>query len=261
MTELDQLVIDKINGKTVAEPVERKVTDSFKRGVLSEGRNYGLGFSILDKTEDEYKALMAFTACKDYLNDFMYIEGTSNPLSSIYGFSHKYTGILKDKDYFYLGLRSLHYNNGSSKYPLFDSVSSLLKNNHKNIIEFLNKLEKELKVEKLSEFESYIDDILIIKVPIFWSKFSFLFSMYGLLVRCFLDINAEDLKKDILKIVTDKKVTIIPDDGSLLRSIQQRPIFLDVDKLLDYKYPSPTNSSHIHNFGIVTRMNQISVKK
>lgn len=264
LTELDELVIAKVQGKKVeTKAINQKISveDKFDRSILGEGRNYGLGFSILKKESDtNYKALMAFTACKDYLNDFMYVEGTSNALGMAHGFKHNYTGILKDQDHFFVGLRPLHYKNRGSKYPGFDKVKDALKDNSSNIISFLNKLETEFKCETLSRFEAYTDDILILRTPIFWSKFSFMFSMYGLLVRCFLNVTEEELKDEIFNVIINKKNCLIPEDGSLLLSSQKYFKDFNLEKLLDFKYIEPAQPYVIHNYGIVGRLSAIGVK-
>lgn len=256
--ELDELVKAKLSGKSItknkAEVVKviRKVVDTFNRKSLGEGRNFGLGFSILDKTDIEYKALCAFTACKDYLNDLIYVEGTGLALGSIYGFTHKYTGKLKGQDYFYTGFRPVHYNHGSN-YADFDKLGKLLKANQVNIVKFLNKLEKEFGLDKLTEVEDHIDDVLILKTPSFWSKFSFMYSLYGLMIRCFVDVTTEELNKDINTLIKERKTTFINGDISLLMSCQKYfPI--DLKKLLNYTYPINPNSGTIHNGGIVARL-------
>lgn len=255
--ELDELVMAKLSGKSITKNKEvvkviRKVTDTFNRKSLNEGRNFGLGFSILEKTDSEYKALCAFTACKDYLNDFIYVEGTGLKLGNAYGFTHTYTGKLKNQDYFYTGFRPVHYNNGN-KYIDFDKLGSILKGNQNNIIKFLSKLEKEFGLDKFSEVEDCIDDVLIIKTPAFWSKFSFIYSLYGLLIRCFVDVTAEELNKDINTLIKERKTTFIQGDISLLNSISKHfPI--DLTKLLNHTYPINPDPYTIHNGGIVARL-------
>lgn len=262
--ELNELVMDKVLGRPkrpVTKSTEGKLIDEFKRGGLGEGRSYGLGFSIVDKLSNgDYKALMAFTACKDYLNDFVYVESTGNALGEVHGFKHNYVGAFKGKDYFYPAFRPVNHL-GGSKYVNFEKVEDSLKNNYKNIIAFLNKLEKELKVENLSEFESYIDKTLIIKTSMFWAKYPFLFSMYGLLVRCFLNVTEEELKGDIIKTIIDKKTLMIPEDGSLLQSIKAYLPNLNRDKLLNYSYPATISPDYIHNFGIVGRLYEVGKVK
>src|SRR5690606_37894755 len=101
------------------------IKDEQDRSVLGEGRNFGFGFSILNKEENTYNTLMPFTACKDYLNDFVYVEQTKLPLGKIHGFKHEYTGILQDTDHFYLGIKAVHYK-GGSKWDRFDELTELI---------------------------------------------------------------------------------------------------------------------------------------
>lgn len=262
MNELDELVLAKVQGRKIeVKAVSNKISveDKFNRGILNEGRNYGLGFAFIKKeSEDKYKALMAFTACKDYLNDFVYVEGTGKALGNAHGFKHEYVGIFKDKDHFYLGLKPLHRNHGGV-YAGFDSVDKLLRDNHKNILTFLNKLEEELGCKDLSKFEAYDleSKTLIFKAPIFWTKFSFMFSMYGLLIRCFMNVTEEDLKQSAFDMIINKKGCAIPEDGSLLLSCQKYFKNFSLEKLLDFKYQEPAQPYTIHNMGIVGRLANI----
>lgn len=244
----------------IAPVIVKQVNEKFKRGILNEGRDFGLGFSILKRKEEGvYDTMMPFTACKDYLNDFVYVEGTGKALDSIYGFQHKYTGEFKDKDCFLLGLRPLHTNHGST-YKDFDKIKDFLNSNKVNIVRFINNLEVTFGVKELTTLENHIDDVLILKCNIFWFKFSFLFSLFGLLIRCFLDVTEEEVKKDVLSLIETRKNCFITGDISLLMSIQKNFTKFDLDKFLDYKYQDNPNSSTLHNYGVVGRMQEINRK-
>lgn len=231
------------------------ITNKFDRRKLCEGRNFGFGFSILKKEEKEnYTALMAFTACKDFLNDFIYIETTGKPLGAIYSFKHEYTGIFKDQDHFYLGFTPVHYN-GGQEWNDFKLLEKTLESNLDNLIIFLNKIERLFGLEEFTKLEYIEQNIYILKVPIFWTKFGHLLSLYMLLIRCFINITKEELNKDIRDILNDKKSFIIIQDNMLFQSAKKFVEPINLEKLLNYIYPDNPSPSYIHNYGIVGRLN------
>ena len=72
-----------------------EIINNFDRLKLSEGRNFGIGFAFLKKiTNNKFETLNAFTACKDYLNDLIYVETTKKNLTRIHGFKHEITNEL-----------------------------------------------------------------------------------------------------------------------------------------------------------------------
>src|SRR5690606_34000592 len=103
-----------------------------------------------------------FTACKDYLNDFVYVEQTKLPLGKIHGFKHEYTGILQDTDHFYLGIKAVHYK-GGSKWDRFDELTELINTNSNNLVEFINKMEVVFNLDTYTTIEILQDNTLILK--------------------------------------------------------------------------------------------------
>jgi len=67
----------------------KKIKELQKRSKLGEGRNYGVGFTILNKIGSKFETYLPFTACRDYLNDFAYVESTKKEIGEIYGYNHK----------------------------------------------------------------------------------------------------------------------------------------------------------------------------
>lgn len=233
------------------------IEDNFDRKILAEGRNFGFGFSILEKSEDnKYKTLMPFTACKDYLNDFVFVERMNKPLDEIHGFKHKYTGKLQEQEFFYLGVKAVHYKGGAI-YKKFEDIKSALETNQVNLLNFLHKLEEYFNVQTRTEIDNYLEDTLILKVPIFWTDFSFLISLYTLLIRGFANITEDELKNDFKDIIINKNNPVIIGDNMLLKGLIKLVNSVKIENLLDYTYPDNADSSTIHNFGISSRLNQI----
>lgn len=240
-----------------------KVKEKFNRKELSEGRTFGIGFGILKKNSNKkYETLHAITACKDYLNDFVFIENTKKPLSKIHGFKHFYTGELVNKRFFYLSISAVEKNHtGDGGWKNLVKCRDILKTNIKTLIFNINKLEEYLGIfsSRTSLKGISKDGNIVLRVPIFWSKFPFLISLYTLFLRCVFNKKEEftDLKKELVK-----HNPFIEQDKYLLQSIVS---FLKIDKLkkqiINYKIPNLSIPvGEIHNGGIVKWVKQINKK-
>lgn len=239
------------------------IVNNFSRKPLVEGRNFGFGFGFVNKInaiisgdniqEARYELMTPISACKDYLNDFVYVEATGLPLESAFGFKHDYTGVLKDKEYFYLAVTSLDYKSGSP----WDGKKDLnyqLNNNFKNLIKFINKVEDFFKLDRYTEFEHLENNILILKLPIFWFKFHFLMSLYALYVRCFVNISDKDLQRSLEDLINNRE-PYLRQDNMLLKSSAR---WIEFDNLLDYEYPKELlGPMVVHNSGISARVNEL----
>ena len=176
----------------------KKIKELQKRSKLSEGRNYGVGFTILNKKGSKFETYLPFTACRDYLNDFAYVESTKKEIGLIYGYNHKLLNCFDKKNIIYFGVKTLHYNRGKN-YDKFDKLQDILINNYKNLQIFLNRIEDNLGVKIKTSIE-LDEDTLIIKCSKFWVKSTPLISVYTLLIRCYFNIDLEGNSiVDILK--------------------------------------------------------------
>jgi hypothetical protein len=227
----------------------KKIKELQKRSTLGEGRNYGIGFSILNKIGNKFETYLPFTACRDYLNDFIFVEKFKKEIGTAYGYNHKILNCFENKRFFYIGVNTLHYNGGNN-WNLKDEATSLLIANYKNLESFLNKIEDNLKFESRTTIE-VDEDTLILKVPIYWSKSTPLISIYTLLIRCYFNvsdnfvINEENL---------NKHKPFITDDNYFVKSCGK--YFKNI-KTVDFEnvdYSSynvvHTNWGSVHNFGI-----------
>jgi hypothetical protein len=227
----------------------KKIKELQKRSTLGEGRNYGIGFSILNKIGNKFETYLPFTACRDYLNDFIFVEKFKTEIGTAYGYNHKILNCFENKRFFYIGVNTLHYNGGNN-WNLKDEATSLLIANYKNLKSFLNKIEDNLKFESRTTIE-VDEDTLILKVPIYWSKSTPLISIYTLLIRCYFNvsdnfvINEENL---------NKHKPFITDDNYFVKSCSK--YFKNI-KTVDFEnvdYNSYnvvyTNWGSVHNFGI-----------
>lgn len=231
----------------------KKIKELQQRSKLSEGRNYGVGFTILNKKGSKFETYLPFTACRDYLNDFAYVESTKKEIGKIYGYNHKLLNCFDNKNIVYFGVNTLHIKSGE-KYNKFDELQDILINNYKNLERFLNEIENLLNIKIKTSIE--LDkDTLIIKCSKFWVKSTPLISVYTLLIRCYF--NVETLEgKSILEILQNN-VPFINDDSMMKRPcidfyelyLNNKSKFINPD-YNGYGLVKDGNPGLIHNFGI-----------
>lgn len=173
------------------------IEDKFDRSRLSEGRTSGLGYAILKKAEDEkYVSLTGYSACKDYFNDFLFIESTGVPLPEIHGFSHEFTGVIKEREPLYVAIKPIRsMNDEECETSLFKKCKKFI-SNYENYIKALNLLEDALLFDEKSTvdyvFEDSNEDLnVIIKLSTHWFVNHFTLSAVLLYLR--VKLNIEDL--------------------------------------------------------------------
>ncbi len=237
----------------------KKIKELQKRSLLGEGRNFGIGFAILNKIDDDnYETFNAFTACKDYLNDFSYVEHTKKEIGSIYGYNHKLKNCFDNQEHFYLGVNTLHYQGGQI-WKEFDDCKKILIDNYKNLQKVLNTLEKKLNLPTKSKIE-IDEDTLIIKAPIYWTKTTALISVYTLIIRCFFNIS-KFTKTTFEEVFKNNKAFISADNYLIGNCIKfNQNIELKYDELY-YNEFKISSAGSVHNFGISGYFNRPEIKK
>ena len=106
----------------------KKIKELQERSKLNEGRDFGVGFTILNKKGSKFETYLPFTACRDYLNDFAYVESTKKEIGQIYGYDHKLLNCFDNKNIVYFGVKTLHRNK-KGNYDKFDERYFSRKNN------------------------------------------------------------------------------------------------------------------------------------
>jgi len=230
----------------------KKIKELQERKTLGEGRNYGTGFSILNKIDDDkYETYLPFTACRDYLNDFAFCEEKKVEIGNACEYNHKVLNCFDGKTEFYFGINTLHNQSGSN-WNKYDEHSKLLKNNYKNLEILLNRIEELLNLPMKSSIE-LDEETLIITTPIYWSQNGPLISAYTLLIRCFFNITDKMVNMSLDEIFKTHK-PFIQADGYMFKNLQgfYSQILKDksVFENINYeKYNIPPNTT-VHNFGI-----------
>lgn len=231
----------------------KKIKELQKRYKLSEGRNFGVGFTILNKKGSKFETYLPFTACRDYLNDFAYVESTKKEIGFIYGYNHKLLNCFDNKNIVYFGVKALDYNNGG-KYNDLEKLQNILINNYKNLEHFLNKIETDFNIRIKTKIE-LDEETLIIKCSKFWVKSTPLISVYTLLIRCYFNINLDEFIPftNVLK----NNIPFINADSMMKKScIDFYELYLDnKNKFINpdykgYNLVKEGNPGLIHNFGI-----------
>ena len=230
----------------------KKIKELQERSELNEGRNYGVGFTILNKKGSKFETYLPFTACRDYLNDFAYVESTKKEIGKIHGYDHKVLNCFDNKNIVYFGVNTLHYKGGGN-YDKFDELQNILINNYKNLELFLNRIEDNLGVKIKTSIE-LDEDTLIIKCSKFWVKSTPLISVYTLLIRCYFNTDLEGNSiVDILK----NNVPFINADSMMKKScVNFYELYLkNKSKFINpnyngYDLVKNNNPGLIHNFGI-----------
>ena len=230
----------------------KKIKELQERSKLFEGRNFGVGFTILNKKGSKFKTYLPFTACRDYLNDFAYVESTKKEIGEIYGYNHKLLNCFDNKNIVYFGVNTLHYKGGNN-YDKFNELQNILINNYKNLELFLNRIEDNLGVKIKTSIE-LDEDTLIIKCSKFWVKSTPLISVYTLLIRCYFNIKTND--KPIIDILKDNIPFINADSMMKKPCIDFYEMYLNnKSKFINpdyngYGLVKDDNPGLIHNFGI-----------
>ena len=238
----------------------KKIKELQQRSSLSEGRNYGVGFTILNKKGSKFETYLPFTACRDYLNDFAYVESTKKEIGEIYGYDHKLLNCFDKKNIVYFGVKALHRNN-QGNYDKFNELQDILINNYKNLQIFLNRIEDKLGIKIKTSIE-LDEDTLIIKCSKFWVKSTPLISVYTLLIRCYFNI--EELGDKLIVDILKNNNPFINADSMMKKScidfyelyLKNKSKFINPD-YNGYGLVKDDNPGLIHNFGIVGLINKI----
>jgi len=237
----------------------KKIKELQKRKVLSEGRDFGIGFTILNKIKSKFETFLPFTACRDYLNDFSYVEHTKKEIGSIYGYNHKLLKCFEKKSFFYIGVNTLDYNSGHAWLKKEEATTILISNYH-NLQLFINKIEDKLGLLKRTTIV-LDEDTLIFKVPAYWNKTTALISVYTLIIRCFFNIDTESINDENVADVIKKHKCFIDADSFMKSPIVK--FYNNIGKYkfhkINYKKLNVVKTNDIHNFGISAYINLLKI--
>lgn len=231
------------------------IIDTFKRDRLSEGRDSGLGYAILKKADDDnYHSLTGFSACKDYFNDFIFVENTKYNLDKIYGFQHEYTGLLENNPkYIHVAITPAVVGYSGKKNDKYHKIKPSILNCdnlirsvrlYEDIFAIKNKISLAEIITHTDEISQEEEVVVILAVSSEWTVNHYAFSLILLLIRCLLGVqNIEDTFKN--------NITLIQEDSYFYNPSS----FLNIPKhILFSPYMNVStlsiDSGDVHNKGI-----------
>ena len=161
-----------------------QLEDTHKRSSLAEGRNWGMGFAICEKTkEGTFKALHATTACREFLNDFVWTEITGKP-SYAWGLTCKHLGVFKDADNYYIHIKILPHKQGQVvSWFTVEGATETLNNNIDNLLKLVHHVEESLGIEQKTEIYPATTGGYLCVASLDWTKSTYATSLYTLILR------------------------------------------------------------------------------
>ena len=249
------------------------IKDPHERSNLVEGRRYGFGFALLTPYKPEskhiFKALHGFSCCKDYLNDIVFVEKNNIALPKVYGLDYKYKGVFKNKQYAYLGIKILHYKNGS-EWERFGECTSTLNSNIENLVKSINKLEEYIVDSKQrtiyygTDSAVSVHNSFVLKIPAMWVRRGWAISLLSLWIRCFFNVSNETLKLPFTNMLVKQKDKIfINDDKYMFKTIESISFLkLKFKEFLRKEHPKKNeNKFVIHSSGMASFVKKIANDK
>lgn len=171
-----------------------KVSDSLNRIGLIEGRVQGIGMAFCQLIGDTLNTIQPVSACKDYLNDVVWSEATGKPFY-VYGLHTKKRGIF-DGGRAYLLAKVCKYRTHEMDYPSWGGEVKALEKNHLNMQALVNWFEEKFEVDGRTEAYLSGPNQVVFDIPLFWVKYTYLISFFGLVARMAVDY---DGKEDAMK--------------------------------------------------------------
>lgn len=177
------------------------LVEEHDRNILSEGKNYGMGFAFCKKNDDVYTTTHAITACKDFLNDQVWSDKTGEDYY-IYGLKTKPMDLFLE-EYSYMAISILKYQRTLCEYQGYKDDVKKLNEGYKTLESFINQIETKLKIKNLSKINRVEDNKFLVSFPSFWADNTYLISLYTLLLRSGLNYkNGED----VFEFLTSRRV-------------------------------------------------------
>lgn len=158
------------------------IIDKQNRRVLSEGKSYQMGFAFLKKVDDKtFETVQPISPCKDYLNDVIYSEHTGKDCHA-FGLSYTKQNIF-DGDKAYMCFKICPQFGGNTYQGMDEDIKNLNENSE-NVQKFLNFFEAKIGTEFVSKIEKVEDNLFMVTFPVFWCKYTYLISLFSLIIRC-----------------------------------------------------------------------------
>lgn len=179
-----------------------EIKEKCDRGKLSEGRNQGIGFALLEKVgTKEYHTVNPISPCKDYLAEVVFTENTGHPTSGCGLVYPKKRDILAKKTSYLVFKNQKTKQGGFTVEKMsFEDFTEDLRGKIKNIENFLNKYQENLEGFKPLKIEPANDDQYLVKFDSRWANSTYSISLLTLLLRIGKHYNGEDVEEFLNKL-------------------------------------------------------------
>lgn len=226
-------------------------TDNQDRGKLGEGKNYGSGFAFCKVVKNKWHTVQPISPCKDYLNDIVFAEWTGRTIRA-YGLSASKKNIFDIKNGRAFMVMSICLMGGrdGTKYNGYETDCKILEENHKNLQAFINWFEEEMKLDSRTEISKIQDNLFAISFPIFWTKGTFLISLFSLLLRAGTYFKHPASKTDANNPLDFLK-TMKHNDVCLVNGIMDKVKNILKNNFKPQDLNKMTGGTSVHNTGIV----------
>ena len=225
--------------------MEIKLINKQNRGKLQEGRRYQMGFGFAKKVDNNsYELVTPISCCKDYLNDVIYSEAVNKAVSA-YGLSYSKQNIY-DKEYAYLIISILTDKTGNDYGSLKKDIERL-EENYKKLEFFMNSFEETLTEGIFTEIVRIDYNQYLVKVPLFFTKATYLISLYSLLLRAGQFWDGEQNPQEF---VDNFNANLI--DVSLVKGSASKLKKLIENGYVEQNLEEFTDSYSVHNSGILS---------
>lgn len=158
------------------------------RKKYNEGRQHQMGFMFCKKiAENVFETVAPMSCCKDYLNDYVYAEASGKGMK-VFGANAQPTGLFKDEVYLAFKIlpkfgHTINSDEHKRIYPTYlEDIKNLAKT-YINIEKLLNCVEELLKLEDRTVIYKAARNNYVAYVPKFWVQYTYLISLYSLLIR------------------------------------------------------------------------------
>lgn len=179
-----------------------KITEKHDRSVLSEGRSSGMGFAMLKKIDDNnYETVNPISPCKDYLAEVVFTENTGLPTKAYGLVYNKKLDILSEKmSYLVFKNQKTKIGTFNLESKTFEAYGKEIKDNYKNIENFINNFQKKFRGFLPCIIEEAEDDHFLVTFDTRWTKSSYSISLFTLLLRIAKDYRKSSVVMFLLSI-------------------------------------------------------------
>jgi len=220
---------------------EMKIINNQNRSVLTEGRNYGLGFAFLKKINDEtFETVQPISPCKDYLNDVVYSEATGRPFAA-WGLKTTKQGIFEG-DHSYMALAVCKMGRSLQHYDDYDEDLENMKSNRENMEKFMHGIETKLGIGK-TKLVDVDENLKLAVMDKQWVSATYLISLYALMLRVALQYKGGGVMTHMREIDSP--------DRMMLNGIKEKLLIL-FERKGNLPKQKLENIGGVHDHGIVS---------